>query len=293
MTTDLEIISRRDAPAWDALVEKSGSGTLFHRWDWLETAARHTGSRLYPVVVNHNGVPIGLIPLFSRKAGLIRTVFSPPPRAGLFYLGPVLVRDSGSRRDRREADYLEFSEAVERFMADELNPDLVRISLSPHLPDPRPFTWSGYTVEPLYDYATDLSQGAHAVFESLPNKIKQDINRTTRRGISVYTGEEKEFQAVIDLMVARYDDQAKISTIPRAYFTEIYRQFKDSLTVFVAVHGEEIVTGLIDVKYQDQIFSWIGNPRPRGKTISVTRTSSCRGKQSGTGAITGFANTSR
>jgi hypothetical protein len=263
MTVEIRIAKNDDASEWDRIISMSPHGTLFHQWNWLKITQKHTRSTLYPVIGTKNGVPVGVFPLFFQKKGPFRMVFSPPPHAAIFYLGPVMVRDDSLSQEKWETRYVDFLTSVESFILNDLNANYISIAFSPALQDPRPFIWTGYTIEPAYDYVTDLSKGADYLFQSLDKKQRQDLNRATKRGITVETGGQKEIGLILDLMTNRYEEQAKIVTLPQEYLADIYGTFNDNITVFVTLVEGEIVTGLIDLRYRETLYSWIGNPKPR------------------------------
>ena len=108
-------------------------------------------------------------------------VFSPPPHAALFYLGPVLAGYDTLKQEKREINYIGFQNSVEHFIKNDLKAQYISISLSPALQDPRPFTWSGYTFEPQYDYIIDLSIGLDSLLQTLDKKGRQNLNRCKKK----------------------------------------------------------------------------------------------------------------
>jgi len=262
MTVEIRVANNADAQEWDRIIAESPHGTLFHQWNWLKITEKHTQSKLYPLIGTKNGVPVGAFPLFFQKKGPLRMVFSPPPRAALFYLGPVLTGCDPLRQEKWEEIYFDFQNSAENFILNELKANYISISLSPGLQDPRPFDWSGYLVEPLYDYEIDLTQGAEYLFRTIDKKQRQDLTRAQKKGITVEVGQKKEFEKILDLMELRYAQQQKVVTVPRSYLADIFNSYKDNVTVFVAKYEDEIVTGLIDLHYKDTIYSWIGNLKP-------------------------------
>ncbi len=240
---------------------------LFIRWDWLKITEKHTRSTLYPLIGLKNSIPVGVFPLFFQKKGPVRMVFSPPPHAALFYLGPVFAEYDSLSQERWEKNYLELQNSVENFIINDLKANYVSISLSPALQDPRPFTWSGYSVEIRYDYVIDLSRGYDYLLQTLDKKQRQNLNRAKKRGMVVEIGGKKEYTAILDLMDIRYGQQGKTNTESRDYFLDIYDAYKDVLKIFVAKVDNEVVTGSIDLQYGNTHYSWIGSPKPK-KPIS-------------------------
>jgi hypothetical protein len=262
MTVEIRVANNADAEEWDRIISESIHGTLFHQWTWLKITEKHTRSTLYPLIGIKNGVPVGIFPLFFQKKGPLRMVFSPPPHAALFYLGPVLTGYETLKQEKKENNYKEFINSVELFIKNDLRAHYISIALPPALQDPRPFSWSGYTLEPHYDYVTDLSAGPESLLQSLDKKQRQNLNRSRKRGVTVEVGGKKEFIKILDLMDIRYSEQGKTVTVPRQYFLDIYDTFKNNLKIFVAKLDNEVVTGNIDFQYRDGHYSWVGNPKP-------------------------------
>jgi hypothetical protein len=263
MTVEIRIANNADAQEWDRIISESPHGTLFHQWNWLRITEKHTRSTLYPIIGLKNGEPVACFPLFFQKKGPARMVFSPPPHAALFYLGPVFLGFDTLPQKKREYHYKELIQSAENFMQNELKANYCSISLSPALKDPRPFEWAGYTIEPRYDYVIDLSIGPESLLQSLDKNQRQNLNRSKKRGLSVELGGQKEFETILDLMDMRYAEQGKTVTESRKYFLDIYESFKDHLKIFVAKLDGEIVTGNIDFQYRDSHYSWIGSPKPK------------------------------
>jgi lipid II:glycine glycyltransferase (peptidoglycan interpeptide bridge formation enzyme) len=263
MTFELRVATESDAQQWDAIISQSPQGTLFHTWNWLKITEKYTKTKLYPVVGVRDGIPVAVIPLFLQKKGFVTMVYSPPPHAALFSLGPVFVKYDSLNQEKKEHLYTRFQESVDTFLKNTLKAGYISISLSPDLQDPRPYAWSGYSIEPQYDYVTDLSPGAEYLLQSLDKKQRQNLNRATKRGMTVEMGGRKEFETILDLMDYRYTEQAKVVTESRNYFLEVYDSYKDYLKIFVAKSEGEIISGCIDFHYRDTHFSWIGNPRPK------------------------------
>ena len=262
MTVEIRIAQNDDAKEWDSIISHSPHGTLFHQWEWLKITEKHTRSQLYPLIGLKGSTPIGVFPLFFQKKGPIRMVFSPPPHAALFYLGPVLVEDDMLKQQKREFNYIEFQKSVDTFIKNDLKAHYISISLSPALQDPRPFGWSGYSVELNFDYSVDLSHSYDYLLQRLDKKQRQNLNRAKKRGITAEVGGKKECKKILDLMDIRYAQQGKNIMESKEYFSDIYDVYKENINIFVAKVDGEIVTGSIDLKYRDTNYSWIGNPKP-------------------------------
>jgi len=263
MTVELRIAQNNDAEEWDALIAQSPHGTLFHTWNWLKITEKHTHTKLFPVMGIQDTIPIGILPLFFQKKGPLRMAFSPPPESFLPYLGPVLAGFDTLKQEKRENNYIGLHAAVEHFLNQELHANYTSISLPPALQDLRPFTWSGYSTEPQYDYVTDLSIGPDALLQTLDKKLRQNMNRARKRSMTVEIGGKRELETILDLMEVRYAEQEKFLGWSKDYFPALYDAYKDNLKIFVVNVDDEVVTGSIDFEYRDGHYSWIGGPKPK------------------------------
>jgi hypothetical protein len=232
-------------------------------WNWLKTTEKYTDTTLYPLIGIKNDNPIGIFPLFFQKKGPVRMVFSPPPHAVLPYLGPVLSGYDILKQEKRENIFFNFQNSVENFIVDNLNAQYTSISLPPTLRDPRPFSWSGYSVEPNYDYEVDVSKGIDHLNMSLDRKQRSDLKRAKEKGMVVEIGIKKDFEIILNLLDIRYAQQAKIITASKKYLLDIYDAFTENIKVFVVKIDSEVVTGSIDIQYRDTLYCWIGNPKPK------------------------------
>ncbi|NYT06600.1 MAG: GNAT family N-acetyltransferase [Methanomicrobiales archaeon] len=265
MQLTLAPANAQDEEIWNGIVERSPHGSIFHLWRWLEITARHTGTAFHPLLGTVDGEPLCIVPLFVQQKGPLRLVFSPPPHAAIFGLGPLVAGWDEMVQDRRESVFEALVQETDRYIGTVLKAGYVQIALAYGFEDPRPFSWLGYSVEPAYDYVNDLSAGFEEVVAAMGRKSRQDLARAVRRGMHVEEGGQAEMEAVIGLMVERYREQHKMVTVSKEYLLELYDAFPKNIRVLVARQDGEIVTGLLDLAWKNRISSWIGNPKPRKK----------------------------
>jgi len=256
------IASDETASQWDAIVESSPNGTLFHTWKWLKIAEQYSGSRLYPLIFFKGSEPIGLVPLFFKNEHGLRMVFSPPPHLALLFLGPILSEKTEQRSYKTESSWIEMQNQMDLFLREQLRPHYTMISSAPGVFDDRPFRWAGYQIDNAYDYVSDIGTGTETLWQELPKNFRQDINRSAKHGITIERGGERELVEIYDLLVQRYREQGRPVKVPKAYLIDLYRAFSDHIQVFVAKYEGKIVTGSIELVHRDQVGSWIGNLKP-------------------------------
>jgi len=263
MTIEICILQNNDRKEWDNIISRSSQSTIFHRWNWLKIAEKHSRMKFYPLMGIKDGVPIGVYPIFFQRIGLINMVFSPPPHTVMFYLGPVLIEYESLKQENREKLFVAFHNSVETFIKKDLKAHYVNISLPPNLQDPRPYSWSGYSVRPNYDYTINISKGIESLYQSLDRKQRVALKNANKKGMRFEIGAKKEYEKILDLMDVRYSEQGQIITVPRQYFLDLHDEYKDLLNIFVVKVDGEIVTGSIRIHDGDTLYGWFGNSKPR------------------------------
>ena len=258
-----------DSRQWDALVEASMHGSIFHTWKFLKTIERHSASRLYPLLGFRGTEIIGLYPLYFSRKFPLKMVFSPPPHCAVPYLGPVICGYQGFKQSERETVYVEFQKAVDDFIASEFGADYVSIYTPLGLMDSRPLRWAGYRVEPLYEYLLDLSVGPDVIWSQLKKKLRNNISRERRQDVTISPGSREDLERIYEMMLNRYKEQGRVVNVPKDYLMELYDTLhQQNMRIYVAKHGEEIHGGLIDLYYKGKACSWIGNSKPYSDNVS-------------------------
>ena len=268
MSVELNIVSEGDAEEWDRLVDSSPHGTIFHTWKWLKIAEKHTNLKLYPII-NYKGTePIGIIPLFYKKK-IIKMVFSPPPYAAIPYLGPVLKDYDKLKEDKRLSFLSDLQREIDNFIFSELKANYVSISLPPGMLDCRPFIWTGYQINPFFNYIFDLSKGPEHIWAQFKKRLRQDIERAKRKEIYVEEGSKDELYFIYNAIVERYKRQNRAVYMPKSYLSDLYDKFyPNNLRIFVAKYENEPVGGLVALCYKNKISFWIGSAKSNVEGVS-------------------------
>jgi len=256
----ISILSEHDLDLWNAIVDASQHGTIFHRWEWLKIVEKHSQSKLYPLIGFEGNEPVGILPLFYSRRWLLRMVFSPPIGAAIPTLGPILVNYDEIKPHKMEHIYREFQKQVDHFINSELHPDYVSITTSPGLLDIRPFIWSGYRVTPYYTYKIDLTTGEAAVWDSFNRVLRKDIRHAEKNGLSVVQRvSHEDIEYVYESLNQRYQAQKMKPPVLKQYLYDMFEQFGSSyLKICVVLHKGKPVGAFICTTYKDTLCTWIG-----------------------------------
>jgi hypothetical protein len=258
----------RDGIEWDALLKRCPQSTLFHTWDYLKITERHTKTRLYPMIGMRGTDPAGLYPVFIGKKALSNLAFSPPPGAGLLYLGPLILDYDDLKQNKKESTYTDLQREMDSFLFKDLKARYARIRSSPGIIDARPFKWNGYAVEPLYTYIADLGPGIDALWAGLNSQVRKDIRKTEKEGVHVKEGGRNELGLICESVQRRFREQGLRSNIPKEYLFDLFDRFHPAnLKIFTVNKGDELIGGQITLYYKDKAMLWMGVPKTENKGI--------------------------
>ena len=205
---------------------------------------------------------IALYPVFIQKQGIITVALSPPSRSYMLYLGPVLMDYDSLKQDKKESIYNQVQEEVDKYIFETTGCKYARIRSSPGLYDSRPLKWAGYVIEPLYTYRIDLTLGIDQVWEQFDRKLRGEINKAVRDGVTVRYGNDEDLEFIHDSLFTRYRKQGFRPFDNKKYLHAIYRKFyPDNLKIFVAEYKGQTIGGTINLCYKNIMYLWVGIPK--------------------------------
>src|SRR5262249_2166477 len=137
------LLRQEEFSQWDALVEISPHGTVFHYSWWLQNACEHfdiLGLR------DANGDLVGGIPLPRKRRSRLDLIHAPPLTP---YLGPIF--DTSDPRTACDRLFLmrSWGETLARGIT---NVDSFRCIAGASSPDLQGFLWAGYQVQLAYTF---------------------------------------------------------------------------------------------------------------------------------------------
>lgn len=213
------------AAEWDAFVAAQPGGTHFHRLGWRTVIERTFGHRCHSLAARDAaGALVGVLPLVHVASPLFgRYVMSMP---FVNYGGP-LGTDAAVRALGDEA----------KAVGARHRASLVELRSAVPLALDWPVSHRKITV------ILPLADDADAQFKRLDSKLRSQVRRPQKEGVTVRLGGELvgDFYTVF----AHHMRDLGTPALPRRFFAEIVRAFGDSATVAVAyLDGAPIACGL-------------------------------------------------
>jgi len=262
MTLVLKILEEKDEKIWDDLVSSSSHGTLFHTTAWLKLAAEQSRAELIPCMFYKGTQLVAVYPIFIQKHGITKVALSPPSRAYMLYLGPVIADYDLLKQDKKESTYIQVQHDMDDFIFRTKGCKYARIRSSPGLYDSRPLRWSGYTVDPLYTYRLDLSRGIDDIWGQFDRKLRVEIKKTLREGVTVRTGDREDLEFIHDTLFERYQHQGIRPVNYKKYLQALYSVFgRDNMKIFVAEYQGRRIGGTINLCFRNIMYLWVGIPK--------------------------------
>jgi hypothetical protein len=268
----LQVFDRTQSEVWNTIISQSKNGTLFHTWEWLKIAEKHSDARLIPLVFfdADDDKPFGAIPLFFMKKLGLKMVFSPPPTSSIT-LGPVLL-EKEYKQHKFEMAYLDFQQQIDRYIKN-LGANYTSIMTGPGLLDIRPFSWAHYVVNPSYTYIMDLSQGEKVLWSHLSSSLRPEINQTRKKGVQIIKSNFDKKQVsdlVYNSLAERYNKQNRRYALKKAYLDDLLEQFGDSgIRILAAEYNGKMLGAQLFCVYRDTVTLWAGFVRPESNDLEI------------------------
>jgi hypothetical protein len=262
MALTIKTLDSTKEKAWDDLVLSSSFGTLFHTVEWLRLVQKQTNSEFLPLMFYKGTQLVAIYPVFVRKQGPIKVALSPPSRSYMLYLGPVFADYESMKQDKKESIFIQVQQDMDNYIFKIKGCKYARIRSSPGLYDSRPLRWSGYTVEPFYTYRIDLTQGIDYVWEQFDRKLRVEINKAQREGVTIRSGDLDDLEFIHDSLYSRYTTQGISPVNYKKFLQDLYQKFyPDTLKIFVAEYNGKRIGGTINLIFKNGMYLWVGIPK--------------------------------
>lgn len=248
--------------AWDDVVFSSSYGTIFHTIEWLKVVHDQLDAEFLPLMFYKGTQLVAIYPIFIQKQGMIKIALSPPSRSYMLYLGPVIADYESLKQDKKESTYIQIQQQMDDYIFQIKGCKYARIRSSPGLFDSRPLRWAGYTIDPYYTYRIDLTKGIDLVWEHFDRKLRVEINKAVREGVTVRAGDKEDLVFIHDSLFNRYLQQGIKPVNYKIFLLELYARFyPDNMKIFVAEYKGQRIGGTINLCFKNIMYLWVGIPK--------------------------------
>jgi len=244
-----------DASDYESLVCRTPQATVFHTSNWLQAVDAVTPGGLRFLRVLQGGETVGVLPHSHLRRGPFRLTFSPPPRLGMQYLGPLIPGWTEMKQGKREQRLTAIAEALEVHLRKTRN-RYCQIRWAPGFDDARAFQWNGFDALPRYIYVLSLSDES-SVWESLGRNVRSSIRRHMSN-IPVAPGTSEDWPIFEQRLATRYSEQGLDRALPVGYVEALRKSLGDALTLLVARREEDWLGAVALIHSRDRVILWQG-----------------------------------
>ena len=254
----MAICTITDQIQWDSFIDDSSQGLLYHKWNFLKLTEKYTGYQLLPYGIYKGEQLICVFPLFYKKIAGIKLLFSPPPQAGIPYLGPVMEKNFESmKQDKKESCLNLIVEDIDKEIK-KLAPNYISVTLVPGFFDIRPFQWLNYQVSPKYTYMVNLKPELKEIQEEFSSVCRQNI----RKGESLKCTLAKcdDTSVLTGLLTNRYNEQGLNHAVNPAFLKETMNAYPQNLILNCLYDNDELIGSTLNQAYH-RYLGWMGLPK--------------------------------
>ncbi|MGH9686182.1 MAG: GNAT family N-acetyltransferase [Candidatus Acidiferrales bacterium] len=244
-----EILRTSEYDLWNALVDRSPHGTVFHYSWWLNISAQHFDIL---AVRDKHGSVCGGIPLTRKRRTGLRLIHAPQLTP---FLGPIfdiskvgdacerlqLMRTAGELIARKMPGFDSF-----RCMVGALGPDL------------QGFLWAGFRAELAYTFRVPSEQPIKSVEAQITRTHSQKLGKAKRMGLFVTRNDDIEvFAQLCKIGSVHGNRQLYPEELPLRLWSAAFQREKSDFYIARTSDGEPIATLLTvhDAKTTYQIVS--------------------------------------
>lgn len=241
-TMEFVRLSEKDTAEYDALVDASTEGTLFHKSWWFDIFRGSRGINADSVEIYgafNNGEMIAGFPIPYRKKFGRKWIINPilTPYSGTVFK-PDGIKKACTEYSFRKDVNSQFIQIIRPFGT------CLYYALNLNSMDLQPFLWSDYRATLHYTYLLKLDS-LEQVWEQIDRKRRNDIKSAQKKSYRISTGDIDAFVRLNNHSMERQSH----GLIPAEAWKSIYAGCKkhDCVEVFTAFEGAEPVASLFMV----------------------------------------------
>ncbi len=222
---------------WDESVGRYETKHLFHTSAWLDFLKESQGGEIVQLTMEESGRTVGLFAGLEVRKGFFRILGSPLPGTTTEYMGPAV--------DKAGFDLKGFLAALDAYCR-RRGVHLLELC-NPLTDDPETMQSAGFHPHPSGTFRIPLSLGQDALWQSFPNKFRNQVRKAVKSGVVVE--EPKDVAAFLDEYYAQlqkvFQRQGLVPSYSKARLKHLYSHLSGSIVSFWARHeGKTIATGI-------------------------------------------------
>jgi serine/alanine adding enzyme len=234
MAMDIVICGPEERKAWDFYVEHSATATMCHQFIWQPIIVRAYGHRPFYLMARREGRVHGILPLFlvsSRVFGRSLTSMPFLDYGGICAddeaVSGFLLEHALRLMQEYDAHWIELRQCEPPACAGTVSLDKVSMIL-------------------------DLSLGAESVWQSLAAKVRNQVRKAVKSGLSTSVGGAEFLEEFYTIFAVNMRDLGS-PVHHRAFFAQMFAEFGTQARVVLVRDGQCTIGGLVGLFFKDTV----------------------------------------
>jgi len=228
---------------WDAFVRTNSSSTMCHQYGWKDVVERVYGHRTFYLTATRGDRIVGILPLVLVRGRLLGSSLSSMPFmdyggvcADDQEMAAALVERARELMGEHSVDAIELRQCETTVQLGQSRQDKVSMIL-------------------------DLSDGAEAIWKALPAKVRNQVRKAEKSGLTICAGGAELVDEFYEIFVVNMRDLGS-PVHSKRFFTEICGVFGHSTRVTLVRDGQKTIGGLIALFFKDtMLVPWASSLR--------------------------------
>ncbi|WP_272701649.1 FemAB family XrtA/PEP-CTERM system-associated protein [Desulfovibrio sp. Fe33] len=227
-----DLSSPADTAAWNAFVDAADGAANYHRSGWLGVVEKTFGHAPYPLWARDDaGVVLGILPVVLMRSRLFGTFLTSLP---FFNFGGVLAEDPAASNALIERAGALVRECGAQFL------ELRHIGA---VAQGLPSKTHKVTMR------LDLAPGAEALWEGFKAKVRNQVRKATKSGLTVATGRHELLDDFYEVFARNMRDLGT-PVYSKKLFANVLDAFPESTRLFTVNHADGCVAAGLGTWYR-------------------------------------------
>ena len=231
---DIVVCTAADREAWENYVQHSRKATICHQFQWCTIIEQAYGHRAFYLMARHAGTVVGILPLVLVQAPLLGTSLTSMPF--LDYGGPCADTD----------------EIARQLLSYALRLGCKHKARTVELRQVEPPTQPGSLRLDKVSMILDLSAGAESVWRSLPPKVRNQVRKAEKSGLTENMGGGDLLDEFYHVFAVNMRDLGS-PVHDRAFFAALFAEFGERARLLVVRDGARTVGGLVCLAFKETL----------------------------------------
>lgn len=234
---DLTVVScqAEQRARWDAYVQGCSSATMCHQFAWKDVIEHAYGHGTHYLMADREGKTVGILPLVLVQRPLLGSSLTSMP---FMDYGGVCADDADTAQFLVERARALMREQKSRSL------ELRQCDSSVRL---------GSCREDKVSMILDLSPGAESIWKALPAKVRNQVRKAEKSGLTVCVGGAELLDEFYEIFIVNMRDLGS-PVHGKVFFSEMCVAMGDSVRVTLVRDGKRTVGGLIALFFKDTMF---------------------------------------